>query len=147
MLNNDPGVGPGRMLYLEDYPNFYRHTDWADIIFQNSILQSHNVAINGGNDQVKFMVSGGYLANNGVFAFGENNSKRYNFRTNLSVKLRDNITLDTRVAYEHEDYIEPAETEVALGAVCQAWTYLPVYNPKGNFYEYQGYANPAQWRV
>jgi TonB-linked SusC/RagA family outer membrane protein len=145
MLNNDPGVGPGRMLYLEDYPNFYRHTDWADVIFKNSILQSHNVAINGGNDQVKFMVSGGYLANNGVFAFGENNSKRYNFRTNLTVKLRENITLDTRVAYEHEDYIEPAETEVALGAVCQSWTYLPVYNPKGSFYEYQGYANPAQW--
>jgi TonB-linked SusC/RagA family outer membrane protein len=145
MLNNDPGVGPGRMLYLENYPNFYRNTDWEKVVFKNSVLQSHNIAVNGGNDQIRFMVSGGYLSNNGVFAFGENNSKRYNFRTNLTVKLRENINLDTRIAYEHEDFVEPAETEVALGAVLQSWSYLPLRNPDGNFYEYQGYANPAQW--
>lgn len=145
MLNNDPGVGPGRMLYLEGYPNFYRNTDWNDVVFKNSILQSHNISVNGGNEQVRFMVSGGYLGNDGVFAYGKNNSKRYNFRTNLFVKIRENIDLDTRIAYEHEDYIEPAETEVALGAVLQSWSYLPVRNPAGHFYEYQGYANPAQW--
>jgi TonB-linked SusC/RagA family outer membrane protein len=87
MLNNDPGVGPGRMLYLENYPNFYRNTEWGDVVFKNSILQTHNVNVNGGSDQIRFLVSGGYLENNGVFSYGENNSKRYNFRTNLNIKL------------------------------------------------------------
>jgi TonB-linked SusC/RagA family outer membrane protein len=145
MLNNDPGVGPGRMLYLENYPNFYRNTEWGDVVFKNSILQTHNVNVNGGSDQIRFMVSGGYLENNGVFSYGENNSKRYNFRTNLNIKLKENMQLDTRIGYEHEDFVEPAETDVVLGAVLQSWSYLPVRNPAGNFYEYQGYANPAQW--
>ena len=145
MLNNTPGPGPGRMLYLEGYPQFYQDVDWANEVFKNSLLQSHNVAVNGGNEQIRFMVSGGYLSNDGVFAYGENNSKRYNLRSNITIKIRENITLDSRMGFEYENYVEPAETEVALGAVLQSWSYLPVYNPAGHFYEYQGYANPAQW--
>jgi len=145
MLNNDPGVGPGRMLYLESFPNFYRNTEWGDVIFKNSVLRSHNLSVNGGTEQIRYLISGGYLDNDGIFAYGENHSKRYNFRTNINMKIRENLKLDTRIGYEHEDIVEPAETEAALSALLQSWSYLPVRNPEGNFYEYQGYANPAQW--
>ncbi len=79
------------MLDAVHYPN----TDWYDIIFQNGLLENHSISASGGGDKLSFFISGGLSDQSGVVI--NNNFKRYNFRTNLEYKIRDNVTVGTKI--------------------------------------------------
>lgn len=77
-------------------PNYvaYPNTNWAKVLIQNKLLQSHNVTVSGANDKTSYNVSLGYLKNPGLI----NNSQleKYQFRINLESKINDNITVGTQ---------------------------------------------------
>lgn len=76
-------------------PVLYPNTDWYDIIFQNGLMQNHNLSASGGNDRMSFYISGGMSDQTGVVI--NNNYSRYNFRTNLEYKIRKSITVGTKL--------------------------------------------------
>ena len=41
-------------------------TNWQDEIFQNASMHNHQINISGGNDNVKYSISGGYLKQEGI---------------------------------------------------------------------------------
>lgn len=82
---NENGI-PNRVAF----PN----TNWNREMYQNNMVQDHNVSVTGGNEKSTFLFSGGYLDNPGLV---ENTGlKRYTMRTNLEVNINKWLTVGTR---------------------------------------------------
>jgi len=142
--NADPDPS-GWLKYLENFPGFYRSHDWIDDIYGNAIQQSHNLTISGGGDNNTYLLSAGYERDEGVFNFGENYSERYNLRLNYDFRLFDRLKITTGTSFESKGNVEPSGLDGILWMVNQMPSYVPIYNPLGQFYKYQGgFRNSAQ---
>lgn len=136
----------GWLIYLENYPGFYGSHAWIDDVFGTGVQQMHNLSISGGGDNNSYLFSAGYERNEGVFKNGENHSDRYNLRMNYDFKLSDKINIETRTSFESQPTVEPTALGSILYFVNQQASYVPVYNPLGQLYKYQGgFRNPVQY--
>ncbi len=78
-------------------------TDWLDEVSRTGIMQDHNVNISGGNDGLKYFVSGEYLNQKGILKGYQ--YKRYSFRVNLDMNVTKYLTIGTNayVASHNKD--------------------------------------------
>lgn len=60
------------------------NTDWQDAVLQRGALQDHNVAISGGNENARYMVSGGFTDQQGTII--ETDFQRYSLRLNTEFR-------------------------------------------------------------
>ena len=80
-------------------PYMYPNTDWIGEIVKPSSPQSqYNINVTGGNKDVKYFVSLGYLNQEGQFNTFSSNSynfgyKRYNYRANVDLQMTKTTTL------------------------------------------------------
>src|SRR5674476_994866 len=122
----------GWLKYLENFPGFYQSHNWTDEVYGTGIQQTHNVSISGGGDNNTYLISAGYSRNEGVFKHGEKHS--------------DRINIETRTSFENQATVEPTALNSVLYFVNQVGSYVPVYNPQGELYKYQGgFRNPVQY--
>lgn len=85
-------------------PLRYPNTDWFGTVFQNwSPQQRHNVQINGGSENVKYLVSLGYLDQDAYYKNSATGYKQYDLRVNLEAKLSKYITTTLGVTAREED--------------------------------------------
>jgi len=77
-------------------PNYvaYPNTDWSKVIFQNKLLQNHNVSLRGGNQTTQYLLSAGYLNNPGTMP--NTASDKYQVRINLQSKVAKFLTVGTQ---------------------------------------------------
>jgi len=141
--NAEPDPNGGWMNYLENYPGFYQNTDWNKVVYGNGVQQMHNLSVSGGGDNNTYLLSAGYENNGGTFNYGKNTSDRYNLRLNYDFNISDRVKFETRASFENAITIEPSALGTALNVLPRSWSYLPVYNPLGQFYKYRGYGNPV----
>jgi len=57
------------------------NTDWQKAIFRNGLTQSHNLSIGGGNEDLAYYISAGYMKQEGAVV--NNDLSRYSMRANL----------------------------------------------------------------
>lgn len=86
-------------------PYNYPNTDWLGLAFRTGFQHNHNVNINGGTDNLKYMASVGYLHQEGTLPNAER--QQFNGRTNLDVKLNDRLNVRVNLAYINNDYSDP----------------------------------------
>lgn len=67
---------------LPDYVNSY---DWADALFRTAPMTQHNLSISGGSKDIHYMISTGYLNQEGILE--KTGYERFNFRSNVDAKL------------------------------------------------------------
>lgn len=66
----------------------YQDYDWINEILEPyTTQQQHNLSASGGNDNVTFYSSFGYLSDNGLVSSDIQKYKKYNFRTSLTANL------------------------------------------------------------
>ena len=143
--NAAPDLDKGWNYGVTNYPGFYGYTDWNKVVYKSSSQQIHNVAISGGGENNNYMISAGYKRDNGILRFGENKSDGYNLRMNYDVRISSKLAVETRTNFDNTNTLTPSEIngENPLKNVTRQFPYAPVYNEVGQFYSYQGYANPA----
>jgi TonB-linked SusC/RagA family outer membrane protein len=143
--NAPPDLDKGWNYGVTNYPGFYGYTDWNKVVYKNSSQQIHNIAISGGGENNNYLISVGYKRDNGILRFGENKSDGYNLRLNYDFRLSDKLAIETRTNFDNTATVTPSEIngESPLKNVTRQFPYAPVYNQVGQFYSYQGYANPA----
>ena len=145
---NDPGIGPGENQGLQSYPMWYQSRDWYGALWKTALIQSHTLSITGGSDKTTYFLSGNYLNNNGNISMGTNYSDKYNYRLNVLTKLRDNLKLNAIVSYDNQKVVAPSGMfsgqDNVINNALTIFSYLPEFNPAGNYYTYQGYQNPFQ---
>lgn len=95
-------------LYKDGTNPYYANTDWFDVVFKDrSIMSRYNANLSGSTKRVKYFVNVGML-NQGGMMNTEPRSKlgydpqfkldRYNFRSNLDIKVTDWIKADLKIA-------------------------------------------------
>lgn len=75
--------------------------NWWDAITRTGVKQQYNVAVSGGNDNTKFMVSGSYYNEKGIVKSSD--YQRFNVRMNLQQKLTSWLDLIANLSYANED--------------------------------------------
>lgn len=93
---------------LQDDPSLYPNTNWFDVATKKfAPQQKYNFNIGGGNDVVKYYVSLGYAHESGLWKSGDSDFKRYNFRSNIDVKINSNLTVSLDLSGRRENRTDP----------------------------------------
>ncbi len=81
------------------------NTDWFDVLFNNNLLQEHNLSFSGGGEKNTYFISGSYVNDNGQ-AVGFNVDRiTADFRTVLN--LTSKIDLDLDLNWNHRNQRAP----------------------------------------
>ncbi len=72
------------------------NTDWFDVLFRNSIDQSHNISVNGGGNNANYYASLSYSRQNGTAVF--TNNDRYTGLLKFNSQLSRNLTAGLKLS-------------------------------------------------
>ncbi len=81
------------------------YVDWQDEVFRTGAVQNHSLSARGGNDFVRYYVSGDYLDSEGI-ALGVG-YKQYSGRANVEVTASDRLTLGLNIAPSYSIASDP----------------------------------------
>ena len=76
--------------------------DWFDMMMQNSVTQNYELSTSGGNDKTSFIISLGYMDENGLLK--NDNLKRYNGRINVSHKISSKFAAGSNLQFTYRDW-------------------------------------------
>lgn len=110
------------------------NTDWFDELMTNSLSQSHNISMSGGNKKTTYYVSGGFADDQGIQL--NTSAKRYTVNMNLSSQLSEklNISLGLNSAYlDNERTHESIDLQSYAYNTSRA---LSLYNDDGSLFYY-----------
>ena len=80
----------------------YPDTDWYDLAYKTGVQHRHNVNINGGSENVKYMASLGYLNQTGILP--NTGREQFNARTNLDMKINKRLSARMNLSFIKNDY-------------------------------------------
>ena len=133
-------------------PYLYPNTNWFDAFFKKSSIQTqHNVSISNGSKNSQYMLSLGYMGQDGIVA--KNNYSRYNVRFNLVSNLTNNLKFTTRISGYQTIDNEPLTPTVAnsdmltmIANVVRFPAIYPIYNSDGSWgLGLTNWGTPVSW--
>ena len=102
---------PSRPWVIPDETGLYSYVylanfDWYDFLFKRTRPETeHNISVRGGNDKVKYFVSGRYLYREGLFNNeGEDIFNGFNLRSKIDAKLTNWLTYSNSISFERQLY-------------------------------------------
>ncbi|SEW44729.1 SusC/RagA family TonB-linked outer membrane protein [Chitinophaga arvensicola] len=127
---------------------YYDNVNMIDSVARKTTQQQqHNISVAGGNSNTQYLFSGGYYSQSGLFKFGPDDYKRYNFRLNLNTKFTNWLSLDSRLAYANQRVLSPmAATDGDYGLLYNIYvlrSVSPVHTPD-NADHYNDYSSANQ---
>ena len=94
-------------------PTIYPNTDWQDYIYRNpSVVQNHNISVNGGTESVKYNFSIGFIDNPGMIY--HTNYRRYQARSNVEATIKKWLTVGLNL-FGYYDTNDPSADVAADG--------------------------------
>ncbi len=121
--------------------DYLGETDWIKETFKTGFTQQHTVSATGGTKNVNYFVSLGLLDQEGTMRNTE--YRRYNFRSNLDVKVAKNLRFMANISGYRTERLWPAadlSDQSEFNPSREALTMLPIFQK-----EYNGY--PVAWSV
>ncbi|WP_149243416.1 TonB-dependent receptor [Dyadobacter sp. 32] len=111
-------------------------TDWQNEIFRQAATHNVQLTLSGGNDNVRYMTSGGYYKQDGIIL--NSGFERYSFRVNLEAQAtkKFKMGLNLTPAYTISNPTNSEGHWSGGGIVLSALTiapHLPVYNEDGTY--------------
>ena len=94
----------------------FMDTNWTDILFGNAASTQHDLAISGGTEKNLYRLSVGYMYDDSNLKWGNNNNKRFNLRLTNQLKIFDNFTVESVIAYNRQDQVAPSQIGSTLTA-------------------------------
>lgn len=116
---------------------YFASTDWMGELYKKStIAQTHNVAVQGGNDKTTFLLSGRFYQYNGLFKYNTDKFRNYNLRAKNSLLLFPWLRIENNFEYGKFSYHNPENVGEGGGI----WRNIedeghptaPLYNPNGS---------------
>ncbi|MFT3824196.1 MAG: TonB-dependent receptor [Chitinophagaceae bacterium] len=134
------------------------NTDWQDVLYDNAIVQRHNVNFSGGNAGTRYLISGSYLDQPGIL--NSTYQKRINLHANIDADVTKKLKVSASVFLTNTNNREVQEGRFNQGPILGALIYMPIfpaYNADGSLatadkgagaqtdgyaYAFQGIENP-----
>ena len=93
----------------------YCNTDWFNTVFNPSFFQEHNLQMSGGSKTANYLVSLGYMQNDGTMA--GTGYKRYSFRSNVGADVTNwlRLTANINAYYGRKDALEISTVMSSVG--------------------------------
>ncbi|WP_133991814.1 SusC/RagA family TonB-linked outer membrane protein [Dinghuibacter silviterrae] len=102
-----------------------KSTDWYDAVFKKSAAQQqHNLTATGGSENMTYLLSAGYMDQDGFLQSNDLSYKRYNVRSNITSKIGKRITVNLNLSAIMDQKDAPAES--FWWTVRETWRELPV---------------------
>ena len=113
-------------------PN-YINEDWYGKVLKKSSVQSqHNLNIRGGNEKVRYSVSGSYTNEGSIFRNGSHNFKTYSIRSNIDARLNKLLKVGFDLNGGLHDGNYPAFNVGTTFESMKQVPFIPVYWPNGS---------------
>lgn len=114
----------------------YANVDWYRELYTTKFSHEHNASVSGGNANVNYYASIGYLDYNGMLRHGGDNQKRYNAAGKFTAKLASWVTFNYGMRFIRTDTKRPTAFGNGwydkIGR--QTWPNLPVYDENGFYF-------------
>ncbi len=113
------------------------NTDWQDVIFRTAPVRNYQISSSGGNEKLKYLVSGGYFHQEGIVLTSD--YKRFNIRTNLDAQVLKNLKIGSTISGSYGYGTFPnteghyGQSGVIMMALAASPT-IPVYDENRNPY-------------
>lgn len=76
------------------------NNDWPHLLMgKNAFSQKHNLNVTGGSQRTQYFLSSGYSKQNGTYAFGHDDFKRYNLMSNVSTEVTDWLKIGSNLKW------------------------------------------------
>jgi len=113
----------------------YPNTDWMSAVTRkNAPTTRQNVQVTGGDDNVNYLASAGYLRQDVNFVGAPKGFTQYDFRLNLNAKINDFIDIDLGLySRQEENYTATERPAFAFNAIQRQYPWFPAYWPTGEF--------------
>ncbi len=106
-------------------------TDWQAELFNNAVMQKHQLSLSGGNNNTTYYMSGEYLKQAGV-AVGSG-FDRYSFRINLDNKPREWVNIGANLSFNQTAENLTTSQENIISHAIQLSPEVPVKNLNGSW--------------
>ena len=142
----DPSVNPA-LYHVNPYYNnssdvnsFYRitrankaGTDWFHEIFKAAPIQSHNLAVSGGSERGRYLLSFNYFNQEGTLI--NTYFKRYTMRSNSQFNITKSIRVGENLSYSitQNPRITATQEGSAIGMAIREQPIIPVHDIMGNY--------------
>lgn len=122
-------------------PYLYPSVDWTDEILKKNAFQTiNNLSVSGGDEIIKYFVNVGYVSQGGLFKEDpqydyrtNSRSDRYNFRSNIDIRVARDLKLGLGVGGIIEDKTFPGVSSNEIFAQMRHTSpiQMPKQNPNG----------------
>lgn len=129
-------------------PYGHPNTDWNDAAYKTGVLHKHNVSINGGTENARYMASVGYLGQTGILPNSERS--QFNGRMNLDVDITKKWHVRMNLSYIKNDYKDPnsnyggGSSDQIIRQLNILSPMIPIKNEDGT-YSSTNDGNPIAW--
>ncbi|MGV8138419.1 MAG: SusC/RagA family TonB-linked outer membrane protein [Mangrovibacterium sp.] len=148
---NDKTENPDRPWVVEEMRNgrnqwvYYGNYDWWHMQYRdNHPVQQHNISINGGTKDIKYLVSGAYDRQEGILKMHPDIFNKYNLRSKLDFRVNKWTTMTNNTSFYGSQYTfqgdGSVENTLAYGAR-HALAAFPMKNPDGTWLYSTPYLN------
>lgn len=116
-------------------------TDWQDQIFEVAPVQDHQLAVSGGSNAMRYMISGGYYDQKGVIKNSDFN--RYSLRANIDAQpfkvLNISGSINTTIINQKNAQDEGQFGVGIIGSTINFPGILGGQNPDGSYPSFRGF--------
>ena len=129
------GTTAGTDGYWQAYGGAFANTNWFDEFYKKNVPSTqHNLSLSGGNDNVSYLISGGYLQNNGLIRHGHDELDRYNMNAKINAKLAPWVRVEYSTKWSRKDYEKPQYLDgLFFHNIARRWPNCPVVDPNGHW--------------
>ena len=129
----DPATGQYALANTESARNAYlraaemRNTDWFDLLFRNTVMQTHSVNVSGGSDKANFYSSFSYMNDPGWTK--SSNVDRYTFNANATYNFSKQLKFTMQTTDSYRNQKAPGtlsqDIDVVSGAISRSFDINP----------------------
>ncbi|MEO9479114.1 MAG: TonB-dependent receptor [Maribacter dokdonensis] len=84
----------------EQISSFGKGTNWQDEIFQNAVVQNHQISMSGGNDKGNYYLGLNYFDQDGIVK--TSSSQKYNLRLNMQTRPMEKMLISANMNYTRQ---------------------------------------------
>jgi len=120
------------------------NTNWADQVFRTGTVQNYDISVSGGNEAIKYSVSGSIFDQDGVVKPAT--YLRNSARLNLDILASEKLTFGTSTTYSFSNRNRARNNDNitgVLGGVYFLPSNIPVFDSGGNYTKFSIFENPV----
>lgn len=124
-------IGFGERAEFADPSLLGEGTNWQREIFRTAGMHNHQVNISGGNESVKYSISGGYLSQDGI-GIGSN-FERFSARVNMDNKITKWLSTGLRASVSRTQQNNTIDNGGIISTAISQLPEVPARNPDGSW--------------